>query len=98
MLRGTGGQGTHGAVQIPPTREARHGRGMGIESFSCFRCCYGGADAPDQERLGAGSGAPGALGVECVCLVTLFQLCDVRHTFCKLIHTDPCLTRHKKSD
>ena len=49
--RGTGGQGTHGAVQIPPTGETRHGRGMGI---SCFRCCYG--------ALTRGSGAPAALG------------------------------------
>ena len=71
MLRGTGGQGTHGAVQIPPTRQ--HDTG-GAWVFHALLLLWGAA-ALDQERLRR-------WGVECVCLVALFQLCDVRHTFC----------------
>ena len=74
--------GTYGAVQIPPTREHDTGGAWVLDHFHAFAVAMG---APDQERLRR-------CGVECVCLVALFQLCDVRHTFCKLIHTDPCLT------
>lgn len=79
-----GGQGGRARTVLskspPPGGTTRAGHGYFMLSLLLW-----GADAPDQEHLRR-------WGVERVCLVALFQLCDVRHTFCKLIHTDPCLT------
>ena len=70
MLRGSGGQGTHGAVQIPPTRQ--HDTG-GAWVFHALLLLWGAVGPTVVGRWRAGSGAPAALGAWSACAL---QLCS----------------------